>query len=111
MQVNSKCVHQVRPPSGRFGWCSAVWKRFATTPYQTHELGEKIYTASMKRALLLRVAIYARNSAAWSVAHSRKVRGGVFHANMPALRNVHSNPDVSISRSMRSATSLEGLGC
>ncbi len=62
MQANSKCAHQVRPPPGRFGWCSAVGKRFATTLHMTHRL--------------LGVAIYARNSAAWSVAHSRKVRGG-----------------------------------
>jgi hypothetical protein len=29
-----------------------------------------------RSALLLRVDIYALNSAAWSVAHSKKVRGG-----------------------------------
>ena len=34
-----------------------------------------------------------------------------FPANTPDRRNVHSSPDVSISRSMRSAMSLEGLGC
>jgi hypothetical protein len=43
-------AHQVRPPPGRFAWCSAVGARFATTLHMTHRL--------------LGVAIYARNSAA-----------------------------------------------
>ena len=30
MRVNSWCAHQVRPPPGRVGWCSAVGKCLAT---------------------------------------------------------------------------------
>jgi hypothetical protein len=41
-----------------------------TTLYQTRDVRLD------ERDLLSRVAVYARNSAAWSVAHSRKVRGG-----------------------------------
>ena len=47
-----------RPPSGRLS---------------VRRLGTD---GSAKLALLLRIAVYARNSAAWSVAHSRNVRGG-----------------------------------
>ena len=43
------------------------------------------------------------------ICGTRKCRA--FPANMPACTNVHSSPHVSISRSMPSATSLEGFGC
>jgi hypothetical protein len=35
MRLNSKCAHQVRPPPGRFGWCSAVDNCLATSQDQS----------------------------------------------------------------------------